>query len=200
MTPFNLSSALEQFDGSDSPASNKACTWLWRCGYCLARRVTHSTADAEDLAQEWVARLTTCRQRLGKAVPAAYAMRVWRNLRADWFKERYRRHSEGGISAPESVSHHDTEEPTQDMDPTSFRASADAYRIECTRRELWLDFEAIRSKSTGTIRKGLDALERLHRLGMTYPELSEAWGMPVGTIKSYVFNASLHLRKELGSK
>ena len=202
----NVSVSLGQFDDGDSGE------WLSRFQYYCkaAQKVMHykdksgkthslppveSTMDAEDLASRMLEELYKCTQRFGETVPIRYAMRIWRNLRVDWYRQHRRHYGANQAHTYDADPGYASEQPGKPSQ--SFWASLDAYQSSQKRLDLQMAFESIRARSTGSIRKGLDAIVHRYRFGMTYAELAKAWGIPEGTLKTYVFEAHKYLREVL---
>jgi RNA polymerase sigma-70 factor (ECF subfamily) len=153
--------------------------WLYR----LAYRYTGQVQDAEDLVQELLVRLYRNPGNLAQiSTPRPWLIRALHNLFVDQW--RHRRRTPFGHLHPE---------PWDDL-------FADQGGVATPEDEL---------QSAGLRRTVLQALSRLdevHRAllvlhdveGHTLPELADALGLPLGTLKSRLFRARRKLRRQLG--
>ena len=148
--------------------------------YRLARRLTNSTAMADDLLQETYARALGAAQSFEAGTNLrAWLFRILRNAHIDF--ERRRQNSPIHMGLDEEV-------PTESTDP--LRGD----------REL----ELLTKVVSGDIERALQALSPDARAiilldleGFTESELSEVLGCALGTIKSRLARARATLRKHL---
>jgi RNA polymerase sigma-70 factor (ECF subfamily) len=150
----------------------------------LARHLTGSDADAEDLVQETFARaLGASRQFAAGTNLRAWLFRILRNAHIDTYR-RDRRNPVG--------SNGDDEDASDDNVPKHEPLRSDA-ELERLRRMVAGDIE----RALGSLSFDARSLILLDLEGLTETELADVLGLPVGTIKSRLFRARALLRDKL---
>ena len=153
--------------------------WLYR----LAYRYTGQAQDAEDLVQELLVRLYRNPEDLTRlSAPRPWLIRSLYNLFVDQW--RHRRRTPFGHLHPE---------PWDELfaDQGGGATPEDELQAAGLRR---------------TVSQALFRLDEVHRAllvlhdveGHTLPELADALGLPLGTLKSRLFRARRKLRRQLG--
>ena len=147
--------------------------------YGLALRTARQPADAEDLAQETFIRAFRALQGYGTARIETLRPRGWlATIVGNLGRDRARRRR------PMNAPSDDVTERTADPGPGPDRLVAD--------RESAL---AWRTRLDALPRRYREAVELRHVSGLGYPELAEALGRPVGTVKSDVHRGVRLLRE-----
>jgi RNA polymerase sigma-70 factor (ECF subfamily) len=150
----------------------------------LARHLTGSDADAEDLVQETFARaLGASRQFAAGTNLRAWLFRILRNAHIDIYR-RDRRNPVG----PNSKEEESSEEDVTKREP--LRGDKELDRM---RRMVASDIE----RALASLSFDARSLILLDLEGLTETELAEVLDLPVGTVKSRLFRARALLRDQL---
>jgi RNA polymerase sigma-70 factor (ECF subfamily) len=145
--------------------------------YNLARWLTGSDGDAEDLVQETYARALAARERFDGRHLKAWLFKILRNAFVDWHRKRkHERPIDADLDGPI-----DADWLRSDLEPTPLRTIV-AHEIEAALMTLSEDARAV-------ILLDLE--------GMTEVEVAEILGCAVGTVKSRLARARLLLRRRL---
>src|SRR5947209_13154365 len=148
-------------------------------------RMTHDAPDAEDLTQEVFIRAYQSIHRFrADAAVDTWLYRIATNLVIDRFRRTQR--------APQSWVPLDEEEDAVGSLPATDRGSNPEATAQLgeLRREVQKAIQTLPPKLRGAV--------VLHDLeGLSYEEVAEALGCPVGTIKSRLFNGRSLLRRKL---
>jgi RNA polymerase sigma-70 factor (ECF subfamily) len=179
-----LSRAVVDGSSRDADGALRArCLGHAEALYRLARRLTGSDADAEDLVQETFARAFAPGTSLaGSDRPEAWLYRVLRNVFIDGARRRG--------SGPERLAD-DGSLPDRAEEPAALRDGLEAAPL----RHL-----VARDIQSALLRLGAEArmVVLLDLEGMTETEIAEVLGCAVGTIKSRLWRARVALRDLLG--
>jgi RNA polymerase sigma factor (sigma-70 family) len=147
----------------------------------MAMRLTRRTADAEDLAQETFIRAYRALQGFGQARRAELRTRGWlAAIVVNLARNRARRRT------PASADLEGLADITADGRPGPEQVT--------TRRETE---RAWRARLAQLPERYRAAVELRHVSGLSYPELAEALGRPIGTVKSDVHRGVRQLRAVL---
>jgi len=150
----------------------------------LARRYASSECDAEDLTQEiFVALFQSVGSFGSRSALSTWVYRVALNHCLRHREQARRRPEASAATSTSSTCTSQNEEPEAAGD-----READPAR-QAARREMRLE-----QLSDG--HRDVVVLHELH--GLTYGECAQALGIPLGTVKSRLFNALRHLRVHLG--
>jgi RNA polymerase sigma-70 factor (ECF subfamily) len=152
--------------------------------YRLARRLTGSDSDAEDLVQETYARALDARDQFGAGTNLrAWLFRILRNAHIDAYRRAQKSPVLGGLEDDERPEH--------------AAASREALRGDD-------ELDRLRTVVARDIETALAALSidartviLLDLEGLTESELAEVIGCTVGTVKSRLFRARATLRERL---
>jgi RNA polymerase sigma-70 factor (ECF subfamily) len=148
--------------------------------YTLARYLTGSDGDAEDLVQETFARALAAWHRFEAGSVRSWLFRILRNAWIDGWRKKRHDPVRGGLD----------EELDGPVDADLLR---DDVELEAMRRVVAKDIEqALRSLSEDARTVVLLDLE-----GLTESEIAEVMGCAVGTVKSRLARARLALRQRL---
>ena len=149
--------------------------------YGIALRSTKRPADAEELAQDAFVRAYRALAEYDDARIRALRPRGWlAAITANLARNRARK------ATPITTGLDDLAERRPDETPGPERLAE--------RRESALDWQARLERLPARYRR---AVELRHVSGLTYPELAEALGRPVGTVKSDVHRGVRLLRRAL---
>jgi RNA polymerase sigma-70 factor (ECF subfamily) len=159
--------------------------------YGMALRLTGRPADAEDLAQETFLRAYRAlsgypHDRVAGLRPRGWLAAIALNLARN--RVRGRRRSEGG-RVHEPLDHVGADEGRHPLDDPRLEPASVAERRESAR-----EWRARLDTLPASYRQ---AVELRHVEGLSYPELAEALGRPVGTVKSDVHRGVALLRRVL---
>jgi RNA polymerase sigma factor (sigma-70 family) len=150
----------------------------------LARHLAGSDADAEDLVQETFARALGASSQFAAGTNLrAWLFRILRNVHIDTYR-RGRRNPVGPNT--------DDEDPSDD-DATKREPLRSDVELDRLRRLVADDIE----RALGALSFDARSLILLDLEGLTETELSDVFGLPVGTIKSRLFRARALLRDKL---
>ncbi len=148
-------------------------------------RMTHDSPDAEDLTQEVFIRAYQSRHRFrADAAVDTWLYRIATNLVIDRFRRNQR--------APQPWVPLDEDDDTPDALPATDRESDPEARAQLgeLQREVRRAVQTLPPKLRGAV--------VLHDIeGLSYEEVAEALGCPVGTVKSRLFNGRHLLRRKL---
>ncbi len=150
--------------------------------YNVALRLTHEPSDAEDLVQETVVKAYRAWDRYERGTNCrAWLLTILRNTFINEFRKRSKRPDPVPFDTVEEVS---AFERVQEEDPEGsfFRHLVDE-----------------------DVRRAIDELPEDFRLpvvlsdveGLSYAEIAEVLGIPVGTVKSRLFRGRRRLQKRL---
>jgi RNA polymerase sigma-70 factor (ECF subfamily) len=148
-------------------------------------RMTHDSPDAEDLTQEvFVRAFQSIRSFRADAAVDTWLYRIATNLVIDRFRRSKR--------APQQWEPWDEEEDALGSLPATDRESDPAATAQLGELRLQV------RKAVGTLPPKLRGAVVLHDIeGLSYEEVAEALGCPVGTVKSRLFNGRNLLRRKL---
>ncbi len=145
--------------------------------YDVARRLTGSTTEAEDLVQDTLVRAFGAIERFDGERPRPWLVTILRNTNIN----RVRRHR------PE----------TADTDPDSLVALADSVDDVAAQREL---ADAVAELVPSLPAAFRDVLDLVDGRGLSYAEAAEALNIPVGTVMSRLHRARRRLRARLAER
>ncbi len=158
--------------------------------YSYLARMLNDREEALDLAQETFVRAWESMGRFrGGASFSTWLYRIATNLAIDSLRRKGRRGHEESLDAPFETDTGDTER--QIADPT---AGPDQ---EVTLRELRREVRRAVAEMAPKLRTVLVMYDFQQ---MTYEEIAEALGVPLGTVKSRLFNARRVLREKLSQR
>ena len=145
--------------------------------YNFAYRLTGNPSDAGDLVQEVLLRV---RRGLGSYTPGSFEGWLWRITRNAFLDEMRRRKRRATVPFPEDDRGHEgtTPEPYEVL--AEVRLSRD---VQAALLRLPYDFR--------------EAVVLCDVVGLTYDEIAEAVGIPVGTVRSRIHRGRRQLREWL---
>jgi len=150
-------------------------------------RYSGSTADAEDLAQEvFIKAYLAVRKFRGECTFQTWLFQIANNVCVDRFRRVKRERVAYSLDEPVETAEGEVERDIPDWsnDPESIAQG----------REL----QAMVQKTLTTLSDKLRPVVILHDLeGMAHEEIAEVLRIPVGTVKSRLFNARMELRRKL---
>lgn len=159
--------------------------------YNYLYRMTGNAEDAEDLAQEVFVRMyTNIHAFRAEASLSTWLFRIAGNLCIDAFR-RNKKQRGAVVSLDASLSEDESEGATRDI-PDSTLAPETLF----ARKELGMQIETALAKLPHKLRSAVI----LHDIeGLPYEEIAAVEKIPVGTVKSRIFNARVSLRASLRS-
>ncbi len=172
----------EEFD--DLYANYRAAVFGFAC------YLTKNRGEAEDLFQEtWLRVVHHLPKKVEKQSAKAWIFTITANLHRDTLrKKRIRR-----VFFLQKASHH-----AQDEDASSFLFGSRIPDVEdeAGRMDMRRDIAQAMDRLPAQ-QRGIFALREIE--GLKYAEISEIYGIPVGTVKSLMFRAVRKLRRELSA-
>lgn len=152
-------------------------------------RYSGSTADAEDLTQEvFIKAYLAIKKFRGQSSFQTWIFQIANNVCVDRFRRTRRERIAYSLDEPVETDEGEVEReiPDWSWDPEAVAQS----------REL----QALVQKTLTTLSDKLRSVIILHDLeGMRYEEIAEILNIPLGTVKSRLFNARVELRNRLRS-
>jgi RNA polymerase sigma-70 factor (ECF subfamily) len=148
-------------------------------------RMTHDSPEAEDLTQEvFIKAYTSLSSFRHDAAVDTWLYRIATNLVIDRFRRRKR--------TPQAISPNEEEGDALAELPATDRESNPAACLELT------ELQGQVHQAIASLPPKLRAAIVLHDMeGLSYEEVAEALGCPVGTVKSRLFNGRSVLRRKL---
>ncbi|MEX0868507.1 MAG: sigma-70 family RNA polymerase sigma factor [Nitriliruptoraceae bacterium] len=148
--------------------------------YRVARRLTHTSQDAEDLVQDTLVRAYRSFDRFDGRYPRAWLLTILRNTRINQVRKR----------RPDLLD----DEVANKLPATGADGRADA-----------TESQALRDHLTPQVRSALAELSPKHRAvvalvdldGLTYQEAADVLDVPVGTVMSRLHRARKSVRRHL---
>ena len=185
LDPTDDLSLLQRIAARDDAAMAELYDRHHRLAYAIIRRIVQSPSDAEEVLQETFVRVwsraETYDARLGS--PAAWVVRIARNRAIDRLRARQAR---ADVNAPVPVADRETTErelPNYET-PESVLHSAHAAM-------------ALRGAVAALPAAQRDLIEAAFFEGYTHQELSERFGVPLGTVKTRIRSGLVSLRVRL---
>jgi RNA polymerase sigma-70 factor, ECF subfamily len=148
--------------------------------YNLARWLVRSPADAEDVVQDACLRAVRFFEGFRGGDSRAWVLKIVRNTCYSWLKK----HRPAELSDEFNETVHSPESP---------RGSIEAKLVALT------ESEAVRTALETLPMAFREVLVLREIEGLSYKEISDVAGVPMGTVMSSLFRARVRLRKELGS-
>ncbi len=191
LTPHNRSDAalIARCQKSDIAAFNEIVGRYKGKIYNYLYRMTGSADDAEDLTQEVFVRMyTSIGSFRAEASLSTWLFRIAGNLCVDAFRRGKKERGTMSLDAPVAGSDEDS---GASRDVPDWSAEPDKL---FGRKELGAHIEAALQKLPPKLRSAVI----LHDVeGLAYEEIAQAERIPLGTVKSRIFNARVALREHL---
>ena len=192
MTPPHSDTALiARCQKADIAAFNEIVSRYKGKIYNYLYRMTGSADDAEDLTQEVFVRMyTSIGTFRAEASLSTWLFRIAGNLCIDAFRKSKKERGNVSLNAPFGGSDgSDDEGATRDVPDWSSEPDT-----LFGRKELGAHIEAALQKLPPKLRSAVI----LHDVeGMAYEEIAQTENVPLGTVKSRIFNARVALRQQL---
>ena len=188
---LNESQLIESAQGGDAEAFSQLARRFERRIYTLALHYTRNAADAEDLSQEvWLKAFRAINSFRGNA-----AFYTWlRQIMVNTFLNHKRAET---LRREELISAAFEDESPDMSDDLSLMLNETPYRVEEDYERRILVERVMRALGELSSQQRLIFLLK-HREGMTYEEISKAFGCSTGTIKKSLFRAVQKLREQMG--
>jgi RNA polymerase sigma-70 factor, ECF subfamily len=158
--------------------------------YNYVARMVRDPVEAEDIAQEaFVKAYRNLPSFRGASTFQTWLYRIAGNLTIDAVRRRRRRENTFSLDAPV-----DTEEGamTRELEDVSLPGPSGRVESSETRRQVHQAIQQLSPK--------LRSVVVLYELqGLSYEEIADILGCPLGTIKSRLFNARMELKDKLGA-
>lgn len=144
-------------------------------------------ADAEDLTQEvFIRAYLAIRKFRGQSSFQTWLYRIANNVCVDSYRRRCRDRTAYSLDESKDTGEGEVEREIPDW-------SADPEGVAQSR-----ELQALVQKTLLTLSEKLRSVIILHDLeGLSYEEIAETLQIPIGTVKSRLFNARLELREKL---
>ncbi|MDQ3817743.1 MAG: sigma-70 family RNA polymerase sigma factor [Acidobacteriota bacterium] len=188
---LNESQLIESARAGNAEAFSQLARRFERRVYTLALHYTRDSSDAEDLSQEvWLKAFRSINSFRGDSAFYTWLRKIMVNT--------FLNHKRAETARVEEIRGASTEDDSSDLsDDLSFIPVDRPHKVE-------EDYE--RRILVGRVMRALGELssqQRLifllkHREGMTYEEISNAFGCSVGTVKKALFRAVQKLREQIG--
>ena len=158
--------------------------------YSYLYRMTGNAEDAEDLTQEVFVRMYSHIHTFrAEASLSTWLFRIAGNLCVDAFRRKKK--ERGVVSSLDTPIFSDDEDSHATRDVPDLKAAPE---ILFSRKELGGQIEAALAKLPSKLRSAVV----LHDIeGLAYEEIAEVEKIPLGTVKSRIFNARVALREQL---
>ncbi len=158
--------------------------------YGYLYRMTGNAEDAEDLTQEVFVRMYShIHSFRAEASLSTWLFRIAGNLCVDAFRRKKK--ERGVVSSLDATLFSDDEDSSATRDVPDLKAAPE---ILFSRKELGGQIEAALAKLPPKLRSAVV----LHDIeGLAYEEIAEVEKVPLGTVKSRIFNARVALREQL---
>lgn len=145
------------------------------------------TADAEDLTQEvFIRAYLAIRKFRGQSSFQTWLYRIANNVCVDSYRRRSRDRTAYSLDESKDTGEGEVEREIPDW-------SANPEGVAQSR-----ELQALVQKTLLTLSEKLRSVIILHDLeGLSYEEIAETLQIPIGTVKSRLFNARLELREKL---
>lgn len=158
--------------------------------YNYLYRMTGNAEDAEDLTQEVFVRMYShIHSFRAEASLSTWLFRIAGNLCVDAFRRKKK--ERGVVSSLDAPAYHDDEDSHATRDVPDLKAAPETL---FSRKELGGQIEAALAKLPPKLRSAVV----LHDIeGLAYEEIAAVEGIPLGTVKSRIFNARVALREHL---
>lgn len=186
----NLADLVEKAKGGDLEAFERLVAHYQDRVYNYVLRMVHDPVEAQDVAQETFLRAYQGLPRFrGASSFQTWLYRIASNLAIDAARTRKRR-GVGLVSIDEPLEQEDDMEMGRDLADESGHGPLDEAMRQELQREVW--------RAVGELSDRLRPVVVLSDLqGLSYQEVADILGCPVGTVKSRLFNARNQLREKL---
>lgn len=186
--PQQIEELVERAKGGDTLAFDQLVgTYMDRI-YNYVARMVHDPIEAEDIAQEaFVKAYRNLPSFRGASTFQTWLYRIASNLTIDSVRRRQRRDNTCSLDAPM-----DTEEGELAREQADASTPGPVQDLETaeTRRQVHRAIQQLSPK--------LRSVVILYELqGLSYEEIAEILGCPLGTVKSRLFNARMELKEKL---
>ena len=188
---LNENQLIESARAGDVEAFSQLARRFERRIYTLALHYTRSQPDAEDLSQEvWLKAFKAINSFRGDS-----SVYTWlRQIMVNTFLNHKRAET---LRREESISAAFENDSSNVDDDLSFMLNETPYRVEEDYERRILVERVMRALGELSSQQRLIFLLK-HREGMTYEEISKAFGCSTGTIKKSLFRAVQKLREQMG--
>ena len=188
---LNENQLIESARAGDVEAFSQLARRFERRIYTLALHYTRSQPDAEDLSQEvWLKAFKAINSFRGDSSVYTWLRQIMVNTFLNHKRAETLRREEMISAAFEDGSSHIS-------DGLSFMLNETPYRVEEDYERRILVERVMRALGELSSQQRLIFLLK-HREGMTYEEISKAFGCSTGTIKKSLFRAVQKLREQMG--
>lgn len=186
----NLAGLVERAKQGDLEAFEQLVAHYQDRVYNYVLRMVHDPVEAQDVAQETFLRAYQGLPRFrGASSFQTWLYRIASNLAIDAARSRKRR-GIGLVSIDQPLEGEDESEMVRDLPDENEHGPLDEALRQELQREVW--------RAVGELSDRLRPVVVLSDLqGLSYQEVADILGCPVGTVKSRLFNARNQLREKL---